>query len=164
MTALTPELEGRIIESVRNGTPPRQAALSAGISDDTLQAWIRISKGERYWPRTQVEVSDETRASVTAFAERLAHAQAECFGTLTSALYHNATTIDPRTGRSDTQAADKLLSKHSTFRQDWFEKQHLQVDSVVTHRREDALVKAASIDQLEAWASLPELPAGPTDS
>jgi hypothetical protein len=156
MALLTPDQETAILDSVARGTPPRQAFLANGVSDDTLREWQRIatSPAETSW-RTGNPVSEETRAAITSFTDRLTQAQAGTFQVLTGALYANATTINPKTGHSDTQAADKLLSKHPAYRRDWFEyrEQHTTTDNhtlVELRHQVDALPLADARALLDA--------------
>lgn len=159
MTSLTPDLAATILESVRHGTPPRQAAIAAGISDETLRRWQKIAAGETTW-LGQGNVAEDTRTLISVFCRDLAQAQASMLQVVHGSAYFNATTPNEKTGHYDTQSIREILGKHPASRDDWYERKHSTVDSVVTHRVEDQLAEGASLDQLKAWSSLPELPEG----
>lgn len=128
MTALTPERERVILESVRRGTPVTQAALAAGIASETLRRWKLIADGAEQWPGTESPVDPESRSTIVAFVQRLSQAQAEAMQVLVSKLWTNATTPNRTTGWFDTQAADKILSKHPAYRADWREHRQVSVE------------------------------------
>jgi hypothetical protein len=97
-------------------------------------------------------VRDETRELITTFIRDLEQAQASVMTVLTNSLYHNATTLNAKTGWYDTQAADKILSKGAT-RDEWYERRHMTGESVVTHLHENSALEALPVDALEALIS-----------
>ncbi len=128
--------------------------LAAGISDETMSAWRRIAAGDEYWPRSDSPVQPETRDRITRFTSAVAEAQADCMEVLHNALYTNGTTINPKTGHTDTQALREVLGKHPGSRQDWYEMKHITTDATITHRREDSLTTDADDAALEQWSML----------
>lgn len=154
MTSLTPAIEDAIITSVRHGARPSSAARANGISIETLRRWTLIAQGETVWPNTDTEVSPDLVARIQSFVERLTRAQYEAAQVLEDQLYRNATTVNPKTGSTDTQALREWLSKHPASRDDWYDNKHQTIESTVTHRREDALIDSATPEQLSAWSAL----------
>jgi hypothetical protein len=149
MTVLTPEREAAIIDAVEKGTPASVAARAVGIDARTVARWKLIAEDDsNTWPGTSSPVDPDTKARIVRFAQRLADAEAACFQKLTHSLYHNATTENPKSGHTDTQAADKLLSKHPKFRQDWYENKQLQVTNSGTVNHEHRAVEGMSHSEL----------------
>ena len=162
ITPLSPALEEAIVASVEQGIPPLQACAANGVSAESLRRWRLVAEGAEFWPGSQSPVSPESRAIIVAFVQRLSRAEASCFRVLTNNLYANATTRNERTGWYDTQAADKLLSKHSTFRQDWYEHRQVNVNQsgqVVHELRLAQALDDQSLDQ--AYQALDALPPPP---
>ncbi len=128
--------------------------LAAGIADGTMSQWRKIAAGDDTWQGSDSPVKPDTKDRILTFLKRLAQTQADCMQTLVGSLYANATTANEKTGWFDTQAADRLLSKHPTFRQEWYENKHQTIDQLVTHRREDSLAESSTEAELEAWSAL----------
>lgn len=169
MQALTPELlttEDAIIESVRRGVSLTAAADANGISHETVRWWQKIADGAETW-QTGAPVSEEKKASIKRFMQRVAQARGECRTVLVSSLYHNATTQNAKTGWYDTQAADKILSKSSDHRGDWHEERHTTITQQGQVSHEHTLVQqlaqqggVEALEQLER--ELDALPSGDT--
>jgi transposase-like protein len=170
MTVLTPDLEQAILAAVEQGTPATQAAQALGIDRRTLLRWREIADTDAdTWPSTGTPLAPDTKARIVSFAQALDRAEAACFSRLTASLMANATTPNEKTGWYDTQAADKLLSKHPRFRQDWHEDKHLTISggTTVSHEyravegMQSAEVLAAAGDDWADLATPPQLPALP---
>lgn len=116
---LSPKFIDCIVESVEQGSSLRRAAHANGFTDDQVEEWHRIARGEST-RRDHVAYSSNYKSLVTELTERCTRAMGKRYTVLTNSLYANATTPD-KYGRYDTQAADKLLSKAPETRQDWYE-------------------------------------------
>jgi len=82
-TKLTPEVQKRIVESVRLGAPYCLAAQSGGIGESTLYDWMeRGEKGER---REQKDIYVE-------FAKAIKEAESACFNAMLGRIQLAAST------------------------------------------------------------------------
>lgn len=90
------ERVGRICEALRNGSTRRAAALSVGVSEDTLARWLE---------------------NFADFAESIARAEAECEAAMAGVIASAAT-------EGDWRAAECWLKRRR--KADWSEKQELE--------------------------------------
>lgn len=152
MTRLTQAAIEAIVASVEQGSSIRQAAKANHFTDDQVDDWLRISRGEEA-QRNGGQYSSQYKSTVTDLTERCQRAIASRYTVLTHSLYHNATTPNAKTGWYDTQAADKLLSKSPDTRQDWHEQRGAQVQVYEVH---PAHKFVHSLSDAEVFDLLPE--------
>lgn len=152
MAALTDDLEQRIVTSVSRGVSLNRAALAAGLTAETISEWRRLASGATVWSNGITPVNPDYRQRILNFLTRVARAESECYERMVHQLEQNAVTLDPKNGRGDTLAIDRLLSKAGQYRREWHEYREVNVQQHTTITHEHQLAAAASLDELEGWS------------
>lgn len=150
---LTDDLASALEHAVEQGVPLETAAQAAGIGTRTLYEWI--SAGETGSWSTAVPLSEFASGVCSRFSQRIRQAQARFEAKQVQGVAEAAEAVG-KNGIPEWRARAWLLNNHPRYRQRWREQREVIVDKTVTHVLEQQAVQAASLEQLEQWAALPE--------